>query len=56
MKILVIEDDQNIAELFEFNLKKELPDLIILDLMLPDLGGLDVCRQVKSDPKTRDLI
>ena len=29
------------------------PDLIILDLGLPGLGGLDVCRQLKSDPVTR---
>lgn len=28
------------------------PDLIILDLMLPGMGGLDVCRVLKSDTKT----
>ena len=28
------------------------PDLIILDLMLPGLSGLEVCRQLKRDPKT----
>ncbi|HVN72469.1 MAG TPA: response regulator transcription factor [Desulfomonilia bacterium] len=27
------------------------PDLVILDLMLPDLDGFDVCRMMKSDPK-----
>ncbi len=32
--------------------RKESPDLVILDLMLPKLDGLEVCRQLKSDPKT----
>jgi two-component system phosphate regulon response regulator PhoB len=28
------------------------PDLVILDLMLPGIGGMDVCRQLKSNPLT----
>ena len=31
------------------------PDLIILDLMLPGMNGLDVCRQIKQDSNTRDI-
>ena len=30
---------------------RELPDLIVLDWMLPDMDGLDVCRQVRCDSK-----
>ena len=31
------------------------PDLVILDLMLPGMDGVDVCQQVKSDPVTRSI-
>lgn len=31
------------------------PDLVILDLMLPDIGGLDICRRLKSDPDTAGI-
>ena len=31
------------------------PNLIILDLMLPGVNGLDVCRQVKQDPNTQNI-
>jgi two-component system, OmpR family, phosphate regulon response regulator PhoB len=32
-----------------------LPDLVILDLMLPVLDGLQVCRELRSDPKTQGI-
>jgi len=35
--------------------REHLPDLVILDLMLPDLGGTEVCRSLKRDPKTHGI-
>jgi two-component system phosphate regulon response regulator PhoB len=32
------------------------PDLIVLDLMLPVMDGLEVCRRLRSDPHTRDVL
>ena len=32
-----------------------LPDLILLDVMMPDMGGFDVCRQLKQGARTRDI-
>ena len=37
------------------NVKTELPDLILLDLMLPEIDGLDVCKILKSNPQTSDI-
>jgi len=34
---------------------KENPDLILLDLMLPEIDGFDVCKALKSDPKTSHI-
>jgi len=35
--------------------RKQPPDLIVLDWMLPAVDGLEVCRRLKSDPKTADI-
>jgi len=32
-----------------------LPDLILLDLMLPDLSGTEVCRRLRADPRTQSI-
>jgi two-component system, OmpR family, phosphate regulon response regulator PhoB len=32
------------------------PDIVILDLMLPVVDGLDVCRRLRADPSTKDLL
>ena len=34
---------------------RELPDLVVLDLMLPGLDGLEVCRALRQNPKTRHV-
>lgn len=35
--------------------REKLPDLIVLDILLPDLPGLEVCRILKSEAKTRTI-
>jgi len=32
------------------------PDLVILDLMLPEMDGLEVCRCLRADPSTKDML
>jgi len=34
---------------------KELPDLILLDVMMPDITGIEVCRKLVNDPATKDI-
>ena len=73
--ILVMEDEDALATLLQYNLEKEgyrvviaadgdegmlqidetLPDLVLLDWMLPGLSGIEVCRRIRGKSETRNL-
>lgn len=74
--ILIVDDEEDIRELVELNLRREgyqtlscdsgeralelvrakTPDLVLLDLMLPGVDGLEVCKRLKADPDTRHTL
>ena len=74
MKILIVEDEQEIAQLIEQTLtrenfscriannglaaletfKQQQPDVVILDIMLPGLDGLEVCTRIRQQPYNKD--
>lgn len=35
---------------------EEKPDLVLLDIMMPKMSGFEVCKRLKGDPKTRDIL
>lgn len=36
-------------------LKQKLPDIILLDVLMPEMDGFEVCRRIKAEPKTKDI-
>lgn len=36
-------------------IRAKMPDLILLDVMMPEMSGFEVCRQVRNDPKIKDI-
>ena len=36
-------------------IKANCPDLVVLDIIMPKMNGYEVCRNIKSDPKTKDI-
>ncbi len=73
--VLVVEDEDALATLLQYNLDKEgydvavagdgeeallladerLPDLVVLDWMLPKVSGIEVCRRLRSRAETRNV-
>ncbi|MEW6034227.1 MAG: response regulator [Chloroflexota bacterium] len=45
---------QNADEALEMA-RRERPDVMLLDIVMPGLSGLEVCRQLKADPETRGI-
>ena len=35
--------------------KEEKPDVVLLDVMMPDMSGWDVCKKIKEDDATKDI-
>ena len=48
--LLATTGEQALAQL-----RRRVPDLVLLDVMLPDLSGTELCRQIKGDPRTRHV-
>ncbi|SHF27489.1 two-component system, OmpR family, alkaline phosphatase synthesis response regulator PhoP [Fodinibius roseus] len=73
--ILVVDDEQDLLDLIEYNLKKEgfdvlkaedglegidiarkhRPDLVLLDIMMPKMDGLEVVERMRSDKKIKRI-
>ncbi len=76
MKMLLVDDEPDILELLQYNLKKEgyeiltaangvealeiakreLPDIIILDIMMPLMDGVVTCKTLRTLPELKDKI
>ena len=74
-KVLIVEDEEPIADLLTYNLGKEgfetalcmdgedavvmvedeAPDVVLLDWMLPNMSGIEICRQIRARVETREI-
>ena len=62
-KILVVDDDRAINELIKVNMKlagyeivqQELPNLVILDVMMPNVDGYTVAQRIRQNDTTKDI-
>lgn len=50
-----VDSAYSAAEAFEA-VAKSRPDLIILDIMMPKVSGIEVCNRLKGDPATEDIL
>lgn len=51
LKVAIARDGQEALDYLE----KFSPDAVILDIVMPRMNGYEVCRQLKSNPKTKDI-
>jgi CheY-like chemotaxis protein len=54
MKKIRVLEAQDAEQAFEL-IRREAPDLVLMDLQLPGLNGLEATRMLKSEPKTKDI-
>ncbi|MGB0430639.1 MAG: response regulator transcription factor [Bacteroidia bacterium] len=70
IKVLIVDDEEDILEILEYNLQKEgydvvkarngkdavdvaikeVPDIVLLDIMMPYMDGIQACQEMRKDP------